>query len=367
MPAVLSDAIVHLDYSTLKELPESHAWVPLNDEYPSGDVTPVAEAVPVINLDDPIAEKLIGHACKTWGVFQVINHGVPTRLLDSIQSAGNSLFSLALQRKLRAARLPDGVAGYGPARISSFFPKRMWSEGFTIVGSPLEHARQLWPNDYLKFCDITEEYERVMKQLAGKVMCLMLGSLGITNEDVKWAGPKGQFEGACAALQMNYYAKCPDPKRAMGLAAHTDSTLVTILYQNNTTGLQVLREGVGWVTVPPLQGGLTINVGDLFHILTNGLYPSVLHRAVVNGTHHRLSVAYLYGPPVKVLISPLQKIVNMGYPPLYRSVSWKEYLEIKGQYFDKALSLIRLRVPINGIIDVNEHNFHNENCVRVDA
>ena len=33
----------------------------------------------------------------------------------------------------------------GSARISSFFPKLMWSEGFSIMGSPVEHASQLWP------------------------------------------------------------------------------------------------------------------------------------------------------------------------------------------------------------------------------
>ncbi|GAB4842030.1 iron ascorbate-dependent oxidoreductase [Ancistrocladus abbreviatus] len=281
MPARLSDAIEHLDLSTLEELPDSHAWTPIDDQYPPIDAAAVVESVPIIDLDDPNAERLIGHACKTWGVFQIINHGIPTRVLDDMDSAGKSLFSLPLQQKLRAARSQDGVAGYGQARISSFFPKRMWSEGFTIVGSPLEHASQLWPNDCMKFCDVIEVYKREMKPLAGKLMCLMLGSLGTTKEDVKWAGPKGQFEGACSALQLNSYPRCPDPKRAMGLAAHTDSTLLTILYQNNTTGLQVFREGVGWVTAPVLPGGLIINVGDLFHILSNGSYPSVLHRAML--------------------------------------------------------------------------------------
>lgn len=100
----------------------------------------------------------------------------------------------------------------------------------------------------------------------------------------------------------------------MGLAAHTDSTLLTILYQNNTSGLQVLREGIGWVTVPPIPGGLVINIGDLLHILSNGLYPSVLHRAVVNRTKHRLSMAYLYGPPSSVKISPLSKLVGPNQP-----------------------------------------------------
>lgn len=187
-------------------------------------------------------------------------------------------------------------------------------------------------------------------------MWLMLGSLGISKEDIKWAGPKGEFKEASAAFQLNSYPACPDPERAMGLAAHTDSTLLTILYQNNTSGLQVLREGTGWIMVPPVPGALVVNVGDLLHMLSNGLYPSVMHRAVVNRTHHRLSIAYLYGPPANVQIAPLSNLLGPSHPPLYRPVTWNEYLGTKAKHFNKALSSVRLRAPLNGLVDVNDHS-----------
>ncbi|KAF8400727.1 hypothetical protein HHK36_014027 [Tetracentron sinense] len=344
----------HLDLESVREVPDSHAWPPLDDDYPAADSFGV-ETVPVIDLMDPKALKLVGHACKTWGVFQVTNHGIPMTLLRAVESQGRRLFSLPPHQKLKAARSPDGISGYGLARISSFFSKLMWSEGFTIVGSPLDHARQLWPQDYSKFCDVMEEYEKEMQKLAGRLMWLMLGSLGITKEDVKWADAMDEFRGACAALQLNSYPSCPDPNRAMGLAAHTDSTLLTVLYQNSTSGLQVFRDG-SWTTVPPLPGALVVNVGDLLDILSNGRYPSVLHRAVVNRTYHRLSIAYLYGPPMNVQISPLSRLVDTTNPPLYRTVTWTEYLGTKAKHFNKALSSVRLCVPLNGFIDMNDHN-----------
>ncbi|GMH03650.1 hypothetical protein Nepgr_005489 [Nepenthes gracilis] len=353
------------DFCTLKELPETYAWEPVDCHgHHSGDCgTTRVEPVPVVDLYDPNAERLIGHACKTWGAFQIINHEIPRRLLDDVESASRRLFSLPLRQKLRAARDPDGVTGYGPAPISSFFSKQMWSEGFTIFGSPLEHARQLWPSNYMRFCDIIEEYSREMQRLAGKLVWLMLGSLGITKEDIQLPGPEAGYREASAALQLNSYPACPDPDRAVGLAAHTDSTLITILHQNGTGGLQLFREGCGWVTVPPLAGGLVINVGDLLHILSNGLYPSVLHRAMVNRTRHRLSVAYLYGPPRDVLISPVSKVVEPGRVPLYRPVSWSEYLGIKAKHFRNALSLVRLCSHAHangGVIDANV----SDSCAR---
>ncbi|KAL3840926.1 hypothetical protein ACJIZ3_025517 [Penstemon smallii] len=362
-----------LDLSSVTELPDTHAWTPQPDHEcssptPTPTPTPTPskcndESVPIIDLNNENATELIGHACRTWGVFQIINHNISQKLLDEVELAGKRLFSLPMQQKLRAARPHDGISGYGVARISSFFPKLMWSEGFTILGSPLEHALQLWPQDYHKFCDTIEKYQKEMQKLANRVMWLMLGSLGITEEDLNWAGGGGGGGGGgCAALQLNSYPACPEPERAMGLAAHTDSTILTILQQSNTSGLQVTREGaVGWITVPPHRGALVIHVGDLMHILSNGLYPSVLHRAVVNRTRHRLSVAYLYGPPSSVKISPLTKLVDNLHPPLYRPITWSEYLGTKAKHFDKALKSVRLCAPRNGFVDNNNNNNNDHN------
>jgi gibberellin 3-beta-dioxygenase len=118
----------HFDFTSLQEIPDSHKWTQIDDEeHPLVDPLNT-ESVPVIDLSDPNVLQNIGHACKTWGVLQVTNHGIPTSLLENIESASRSLFSLPIQQKLKAARSPDGVSGYGVARISSFFSKLMWSE-----------------------------------------------------------------------------------------------------------------------------------------------------------------------------------------------------------------------------------------------
>ena len=140
-----------LNFQSVKELPDSFAWAPHGDPCSIESDVFKPDSVPIVDLEDLKAHQLIGLACKSWGVFQIINHGIPKRLLDDIEIATKSLFGLSVHQKLKAARSSDGITGYGPARISSFFSKRMWSEGFTILGSPLDHARQLWPNDYTKF------------------------------------------------------------------------------------------------------------------------------------------------------------------------------------------------------------------------
>ncbi|XP_010537953.1 PREDICTED: gibberellin 3-beta-dioxygenase 4 [Tarenaya hassleriana] len=324
------------DLRNLKTLPESYKWKPTTS---SND----RESIPVIDLADSDVVTRIGNACETWGAFQIANHGIPSKLLDDVESLSSSLFGLPTEQKLETATQKNGIGGYGEARIAPFFDSKMWSEGFTIVaGSYRQHFPTLWPHDYDKYCGIIEEYEEEMQKLAGKLMGLILGSIGVTEEDIKWTGPNNSGLGSgSGAIRLNHYPVCPEPDQAMGLAAHTDSTMVTILHQNNAAGLQMFKEGTGWVLVKPVPGLLVVNVGDLLHILSNGKLRSSLHQALVNKNKSRFSIAYLWGPSGDIDISPISKLVSPIEPAMYRPVTWKEYLEMKARHFDKALSMIK--------------------------
>lgn len=137
------------DFTSLRHLPDSYTWTPKDDLLFSASSSD--ESLPFIDLSDPHVATRVGHACTTWGAFQITNHGVPSRLLDDIEFLTGSLFRLPVHRKLKAARREDGISGYGVARIASFFNKQMWSEGFTVIGSPLDDFHKLWPRQHLKY------------------------------------------------------------------------------------------------------------------------------------------------------------------------------------------------------------------------
>ncbi|KAK6236280.1 hypothetical protein SCA6_011617 [Theobroma cacao] len=308
---------IPLDFTNVPKLPDSHAWT-----LPHQPIDPFTqEPLPIIDLAKPDVSKLVRHACEEWGAFQITNHGIPICLLNEIEYQTRRLFSLPAESKLLAVRSPEGFTGYGLARISPFFSKLMWSEGFSIIGSPRGNGTIPGGDESIK------------------------RENGLTHEeDVKWFEPmkEGCDQSTCV-LQLNSYPVCPDPGRAMGLAPHTDSSVLTLLYQGNISGLQVQRDdAAGWMPVEPVEGALVVNVGDLMHIVSNGRFKSVLHRALVNNEHHRVSTAYFYGPPRDAKVSPLRKLIDRDHPPLYRPVTWKDYLEAKSKHFSKALESIRL-------------------------
>lgn len=141
----------YLDLNSIKELPESHTWTSLQDDC-TDCLSNESESLPIIDLNDPDVLALVRHACETWGVLQVKNHGVSLRLLEDMEAATTKLFSLPIEQKLKVSlSSSNDISGYRLPKISPFFPKLMWREGFTIFGSPVEHAVKLWPQDYKPF------------------------------------------------------------------------------------------------------------------------------------------------------------------------------------------------------------------------
>ncbi|KAK7377270.1 hypothetical protein VNO80_02692 [Phaseolus coccineus] len=325
--------IIPLDFSSLRTLPDTHAWPQTEDGHDDDDHHHGGgSCIPIIDLMDPNAMELIGLACENWGAFQLKNHGIPLSVVEEVEKEAKKLFALPADRKLKALRSAAGATGYGRARISSFFPKHMWHEGFTIMGSPCDDAKKIWPNDHTRFCNIMENYQKQMKLLAEKLTQMMLSLLGICEDEKGWIGSSN----LCEAVQLNFYPCCPEPNRAMGLAPHTDTSLFTILHQSQTNGLQIFKEGAGWVPVHPHPNTLVVHTGDILHILSNSRFPCALHRVMVNSASQRYSVAYFYGPPLDYVLSPLL----LSSFPRFRSLSVKEYIGIKAKNLGQTLSLI---------------------------
>ncbi|OIW03073.1 hypothetical protein TanjilG_19353 [Lupinus angustifolius] len=242
---------------------------------------------------DPNAMEQIGHACEKWGAFQLKNHGIPLSVIEDVEVESKHLFSLPAEKKLKALRSSGGATG-----------------------------------------DTMQNYQNQMKVLAEKLTHMILNFMGMNSEEEKkWVGSKNQFE----AIQLNYYPCCPEPDRAMGLAPHTDTSFLTILHQTQTNGLQIFQKCLGWVPINPDPNTLVVNIGDILHILSNARFHCALHRAIVNNTNERYSVAYFYGPQADYVISPL--VLNSDVP-CFRALTVKDYLSIKAKNFKGALSLI---------------------------
>lgn len=179
--------------------------------------------------------------------------------------------------------------------------------------------------------DAIDNYQKKVKSLAYKILLIILKALEVDeDQEMALTASVSQSEGA---FQLNSYPCCPNPSPAIGMAPHTDSSLLTILHQNDTNGLQLFREDIGWMLVSPIPGALVVNLGDFLHVLSNARFKTALHRVIPNETKHRVTLAYFYSPSVDYVVAPLPNLPE----PLFRPVTLKEFLCLKNKHFDKTI------------------------------
>lgn len=100
-----------------------------------GENIPLIDLSPITNREsssDPkavqdLADK-VGHACKTWGFFTVINHDVPSDIRKKIMEVSRMFFALPLEEKVEMRRGPNNTAGYHNDEHSKDF--KDWKETF---------------------------------------------------------------------------------------------------------------------------------------------------------------------------------------------------------------------------------------------
>ncbi|GMH15401.1 hypothetical protein Nepgr_017242 [Nepenthes gracilis] len=265
----------------------------------------------------------VGKACREWGFFQVVNHGVPGDLMDRVLEVWRQFFHLPMEEKQRYANSPNTYEGYGSRLGVEKGAILDWSDYYFLHYLPSglkDHNK--WPAHAPYHRDVVEEYLAEVVKLSGRLMKVLAINLGLQEDRLQNAFG-GEEVGAC--LRVNFYPKCPQPDLTFGLSSHSDpGGLTFLLPDSHVSGLQVCKDNK-WVTVKPSRHAFIVNIGDQMQVLSNAHYKSVEHRVMVNPNVERLSLALFYNPTGNLLIEPIKELVTPQKPALYRPMTFNEY------------------------------------------
>ncbi|AQK99584.1 probable 2-oxoglutarate-dependent dioxygenase At5g05600 [Zea mays] len=292
-------------------------------------------SIPVVDLGELLAAdgavatvtEAVAAACRDWGFFQVVNHGVRPELMRAAREAWRGFFRRPPAEKQRYANSPRTYEGYGSRLGVQRGAVLDWGDYFFLHLAPeaAKSTPRFWPAQPSNCKDVSEEYGREVVRLCELLMRVLSVSLGLDEAHLQRA-----FGGAeCGAtLRANYYPRCPQPDLTLGLSAHSDPGALTVLLADVLVrGLQVRRAAADdWVTVQPVRDAFIVNVGDQVQILSNSVYKSVEHRVVVNAEEERISLALFYNPKGDVPIAPAPELVAAAsLPALYPTMTFDEY------------------------------------------
>ncbi|XP_039136498.1 probable 2-oxoglutarate-dependent dioxygenase At5g05600 [Dioscorea cayenensis subsp. rotundata] len=296
--------------------------------------TPQEQTIPVINLagleGDEHACNATMHeisvACKEWGFFQIVNHGVRPELMERTRQVWRDFFHLPMEEKIKYANTPKTYEGYGSRLGIEKGAILDWGDYFFLNLLPLSlKNHNKWPCLPETLRETVEECGGEVVKFCEKVMKMVSKSLGLEEEYMKRVFGGYGDEGVGVTMRANYYPRCPQPELTLGLSPHSDPGGVTVLLADERVqGLQVHKDGA-WVTVQPLPHAFIVNLGDQIQMVSNAIYKSVEHRVMVNSEEERVSIAFFYNPRGDMLIGPAKELVTPARPAFCKPVTWNEY------------------------------------------
>ncbi|MFF8314570.1 isopenicillin N synthase family dioxygenase [Streptomyces lydicus] len=304
-------------------------------------------AVPVVDISGwsggPAAGRAliaadVDRAASTVGFLQVRGHGIPEGVVRDFAAALDAFFALPLEEKKRLRPPSPGVnRGYTPPRTEQlslslgvpaaaedlFEAFNVGSEATSYPGLRLPEAHypaNIWP-PVPGFRSAVEEWCGRAGALARRLTGIFACALGLAED---YFVPF--TDHSLDVLRMNHY---PPPegdlvldRGRMGMGAHTDYGIVTVLWADRVAGLQILDDRGGWHDVAPEPGCLLVNLGDLLARWTNDRWRSTLHRVLppADGEGRlvrRRSAAYFHDGNWDAEITALPGCVPVGTEPRY--------------------------------------------------
>ncbi|XP_061345872.1 protein SRG1-like [Gastrolobium bilobum] len=331
--SIVVPSVQELAKQTLTKVPER--YVRPNQDPPIVSNTIPLPQVPVIDLNKLLFEdgtelEKLDHACKEWGFFQLINHGVDPSLVVNVRIGVQKFFGLTKEEKKKIWQKPGDLEGFGQNFVVSEEQKLEWADLFYMTTLPsYTRTPHLFANIPQPFRNDIESYCLELEKLCISIIELMGKALKIEPNELLEL-----FEDVSQSMRMNYYPPCPQPEHVIGLNPHSDAGALTILLQaNEIEGLQIRKDGM-WIPIKPLSNAFIINVGDILEILTNGIYRSIEHRATINSDKERISIATFHRPQMNRVIGPTASLITPERPALFKRIGVADYY--KG-YFSREL------------------------------
>ncbi len=301
------------------EVPE----IPKIPKIPEIDIGPLrAPMAGAVSGEAEMVAAEIDAACRRWGFFYVVGHGVDPALQERLDSLAREFFGRADEEKAEIALARGGRAwrGWFPVggELTGGVPDN--KEGLYFgaelgpgdprvrAGTPL-HGSNLFPRRPAELEAAVHQYMDAMTVVGEILLSGIALGLGL---EPSWFAQQLTADPLILFRIFRYPALAGVDDGRWSVGEHTDYGLLTILAQDRSGGLQVRTPdgdegdettgagsdptGESWVEVTPRPGTFVCNLGDMLERLTGGRYRSTRHRVRNAGVGERLSFPFFFDP-----------------------------------------------------------------------
>ena len=310
------------------------------DKQPIAEQGSIDDQVPIIDIADLVSDsssitakpaiKEIALACQEWGFFQIINHGIPADLIEKVWYQTRAMFALPIDKKMSVLRSKDNPWGFYHNELTKNQRDKKEVFDFTREGiDPIYGKSNRWPQNLETFKTIMQQYFDACTELS--LTLLEAFCIGI-NLPADYMRADFEFNHT-GFMRLNYYpVKDPmadsdidhQPVADLGIHNHTDAGALTVLLQDDVSGLQVYKNGF-WHTIQPVPAAIVVNTGDMMQVWSNDKYQAPIHRVLAMEIKDRYSLPFFFNPAATCKVSPLPTVVSDQQPNRYHPIEWGNF------------------------------------------
>ncbi|KAL4782900.1 hypothetical protein BJX76DRAFT_331507 [Aspergillus varians] len=223
------------------------------------------------------------------GFFYLVNAPIASEIRQDLVSKCKKLFDLPLEKKLEIEMVNSKhFLGYSRLGMEITARKQDYREQFDFAtelptpgpDEPLYRnirGPNQWPDENAipYFRQSVEAYLAQLSPVAGDFQILIAEAL-----DLHPTALKQFFDNPIQQkMKLIKYPPPPSAAESQGVGPHKDSEFLTFLLQATPHhGLEVQNKSGVWISAPPIDGSLVVNIGRALEAITRGVCTATTHR-----------------------------------------------------------------------------------------
>lgn len=284
---------------------------------------PEIDIIQLLSKDKKTSEKMynkIKMACTEVGVFSILNHGLPVKLINELYNVSKYFFSMPedIKQEISMKKYSKCFRGYSPIFSEKADNKLNWYElvefGLDLPntdirvkeGKPM-HGPNLYPTNQ-QFKHTIDLYTNHLYKISNIIMSGISKSLGLDKNYFKrqfYNEPHWQFR--CLHYPKRSVISIANINQSevneYNCGAHTDYGFFTIILYDKP-GIEIELQNGDWKKVSIPKNNLVCFLGDTIEYWTNKLYKAAKHRVYVDPSKERYSFPFFFQPNYETIIKP---------------------------------------------------------------
>ncbi|XP_013412662.1 UPF0676 protein C1494.01-like [Lingula anatina] len=261
------------------------------------------------------AGQQIINAFETVGFFNVVNHGISETEVADIFKISEEFFALPTEVKVKHRKAKDSNHGYVELEREGLNPEERPSDLKESFNFTPKSQYKPWPDEELpKFKTTFEKFWDLSSQLTLRILEAMAYGLDLEPQYLVNTHQLLGKDGNASTLRTMYYPGVPSAAsikaNQVRCGEHSDFGSITLVYQREMGGLEVLTHDGRYTPVPYIPGAIVVNIGDLMQRWAADRLIAAKHRVLFPQDQEllskaRQSIAFFAQPDDQVMITCL--------------------------------------------------------------